>query len=62
MEKLKQNARKLKVLNDLLILTYCRAEKQKEPEIDVSNTEDFLEDLRSDWGMFLKRHLRDADE
>jgi len=61
-EKLKQNAKKLKVLNDLLILTYCRAEKQKEPEIEVSNTEDFLEDLRSDWGMFLKRHLRDADD
>ena len=61
-EKLKKNAKKLRTMNDLLLMTYCRAEKQKNPELEVSNTEDFLEDLRMDWGVYLKRHLRDVKD
>ena len=61
-EKLKASAKKLKTLNDLLLMTYCRAEKQKNEEIDVTNTEDFLEDLRNDWGLYLKRYLRDSNK
>jgi hypothetical protein len=61
-EKLKSNAKRLKVLNDLLLLTFCKAEKQNEPEIEVSNTEDFLEDLRLNWGMYLKRYIKDFED
>ena len=61
-EKLKANAKKLKVMIDLVILSYVRAEKENDETIPVSNTEDFLEDLRLNWGRFLRRMVRDYKE
>ena len=61
-EKLKANAKKLKVMIDLVILSYVRAEKENDETIPVSNTEDFLEDLRLNWGRFLRRMVRDYNE
>ena len=58
-EILKANAKKLKVLNDLILLSFCKAEKQNEETIEVPNTEDFLEDLRLNWGRYLKRYVND---
>jgi len=61
-EKLKNNAKKLRTMNDLLLLTYIRAETNKDPELEIGNTGDFLEDLRQDWGNYLRRHLRDVKD
>ena len=47
---------------DLVILSYVRAEKENDETIPVSNTEDFLEDLRLNWGRFLRRMVRDYNE
>ena len=44
-------------LSQILMCLNC-----KNPELEVSNTEDFLEDLRMDWGVYLKRHLRDVKD
>ena len=41
------------------MLTYCKSEKQRDPEEAVSNVEYFLEDLRSDWGKYLERYIKD---
>ena len=49
-------------MNDLLLLTYIRAETNKDPELEIGNTGDFLEDLRQDWGNYLRRHLRDVKD
>jgi hypothetical protein len=32
-----------------------------DPEQEIVNVEDFLEDLRANWSNFLKRYLRDLD-
>lgn len=57
--KLRNNAKKLKVVSDLIMLAYCKAEKQNDETIDIPNTEDFLEDLRLNWGRYLKRYVND---
>ena len=57
-EMLRKKAIKLKTLIDLILLTYCKSEKQKSEEA-VSNVEYFLEDLRSDWGKYLERYIKD---
>lgn len=56
---LREKAIKLKTLIDLILLTYCKSEKQRDPEEAVTNVEDFLEDLRLDWGKYLERYIRD---
>ena len=58
-EILRLKAIKLKTLIDLILLTYCKSEKQRDPEEAVSNVEYFLEDLRSDWGKYLERYIKD---
>ena len=60
--KLRNNAKKLKVVSDLIMLAYCKAEKQNDETIDIPNTEDFLEDLRLNWGRYLKRYVNDYKE
>ena len=61
-EILREKAIKLKTLIDLILLTYCKSEKQRDPEEAVTNVEYFLEDLRTDWGKFLERYIRDEDD
>ena len=58
-EILRNKAIKLKTLIDLILLTYCKSEKQRDPEESVTNVEYFLEDLRSDWGKYLERYIKD---
>ena len=58
-EILRKKAIKLKTLIDLILLTYCKSEKQRDSEEAVSNVEYFLEDLRSDWGKYLERYIKD---
>ena len=61
-EKLKASAKRLKVVNDLILLSFCKAEKQNDETIEINNTEDFLEDLRLNWGRYLKRYVKDYKE
>ena len=61
-EKLKLNAKRLKVVNDLILLSFCKAEKQNDDSLEISNTEDFLEDLRLNWGRYLKRYVKDIKD
>ena len=61
-EKLRSNAKKLRVISDLIMLAYCKAEKQNDETIEIPNTEDFLEDLRINWGRYLKRYVNDYKE
>lgn len=58
-DKLKASAKRLKVVNDLILLSFCKAEKQNDESIEITNTEDFLEDLRLNWGRYLKRYVKD---
>ena len=58
-EKLKISAKRLKVVNDLILLSFCKAEKQNDESLEITNTEDFLEDLRLNWGRYLKRYVKD---
>ena len=53
------SAKRLKVVNDLILLSFCKAEKQNDESLEISNTEDFLEDLRLNWGRYLKRYVKD---
>ena len=61
-EKLKASAKRLKVVNDLILLSFCKAEKQNDETLEINNTEDFLEDLRLNWGRYLKRYVKDYKE
>ena len=61
-EKLKASAKRLKVVNDLILLSFCKAEKQNDETMEINNTEDFLEDLRLNWGRYLKRYVKDYKE
>lgn len=61
-DKLKSHAQRLKKLNDLILLSFCKAEKQNDETIEISNTEDFLEDLRLNWGRYLKRYVNDSKD
>jgi len=61
LDKLKFYAKRLKNLNDLILLSFCKAEKQNDEKIEIINTEDFLEDLRLNWGRYLKRYVNDKD-
>ena len=61
-EKLKASAKRLKVVNDLILLSFCKAEKQNDESLEINNTEDFLEDLRLNWGRYLKRYVKDYKE
>ena len=55
---LKASAKRLKVVNDLILLSFCKAEKQNDESLEINNTEDFLEDLRLNWGRYLKRYVK----
>lgn len=61
-DKLKLHAKRLKHLNDLILLSFCKAEKQNDETIEITNTEDFLEDLRLNWGRYLKRYVNDTQD
>jgi len=61
-------SRRLKIMIDLLIIAYSKAESKFEPET-VFTAEDFVENFRINWGMYLKSYLqtwlneeRDYDE
>jgi flagellin-specific chaperone FliS len=58
---LKKEAKQLKTLIDLILMCYLEAEHRVDPEQEIVNVEDFLEDLRANWSNFLKRYLRDLD-
>jgi hypothetical protein len=58
---LKKEAKQLKNLIDLILMCYLEAEHRVDPEQEIVNVEDFLEDLRANWSNFLKRYLRDLD-
>ena len=47
---------------DLILLSFCKAEKQNDETMEINNTEDFLEDLRLNWGRYLKRYVKDYKE
>jgi len=61
-------SRRLKIMIDLLIIAYSKAESKFEPET-VFTAKDFVENFRINWGMYLKSYLqtwlneeRDYDE
>jgi hypothetical protein len=58
-EKMKAKAKRLKGIIDLVLISYCKAEKQVDPDDKVTNVFDFLEDLRKNWGNYLRRYIRD---
>ena len=46
----------------LLLFCYCRSEKDCDPEMNIPNTEDFLENIRQNWGTYLANSLRDLEK
>lgn len=50
-------AKELKTLLDLLIIAYAKAETRFESSVEMS-AEDFLEQLRSNWGQYLKSYVK----
>ena len=58
-EKMKEKAKRLKAIIDLVLISYCKSEKQVDPDDKVTNVFDFLEELRNNWGNYLKRYIRD---
>jgi hypothetical protein len=58
-EKTKEKAKRLKAIIDLVLISYCKSEKQVDPDDKVTNVFDFLEELRNNWGNYLKRYIRD---
>ena len=61
-DKIKSEAAKLKAVIDLLLFSYCRSEKDCDPEMNIPNTEDFLENIRQNWGTYLANSLRDLEK
>ena len=61
-DKIKSEAVKLKAVIDLLLFCYSRAEKDCDPEMNIPNTEDFLENIRQNWGTYLANSLRDLEK
>ena len=52
-----KNAMKLKQLTDLLLIAYSKAEAKFEPDLEMK-VEDFVEQMRMNWGTYLQSYLR----
>ena len=61
-DKIKSEAVKLKSGNRSVIILLLKIEKDCDPEMNIPNTEDFLENIRQNWGTYLANSLRDLEK
>ena len=60
-EILIENSRKLKIILDLILMAYCKAEGTFSKDQEYK-AEDLIEDLRLNWGRFLENYLKKLPE
>jgi len=56
-ENVQDNAHRIKTLIDLLLISFAKAEGMFEPGLEMT-TEDFVEQLRSNWGNHLQSYVK----